>query len=127
MNSIFRNCIVTGSVKTEFEIGATFPERYHGEFSHCYFRCDSLKLPQFTDMAYCQAEDTVFVNTYVAYGDYNYYDFQLDSVSPARGIGDLETAAQYPFDRNGNNRLADGAPDAGAYEWQSQITKQPNE
>ena len=127
MNSIFRNCIVTGSVKTEFEIGATFPERYHGEFSHCYFRGDSLKLPQFTDMAYCQAEDTVFVNTYVAYGDYNYYDFQLDSVSPARGIGDLETAAQYPFDRNGNNRLADGAPDAGAYEWQSQITEQPNE
>ncbi len=120
MSSIFHNCIVTGSVNTEFAIGTTFPERYHGAFSHCYFRCDSLTLPQFTNMTYYKAQDTVFVNTYVAYGDYSYYDFRLDSVSPARGIADPDIAAQYPFDRNGNNRLADGAPDAGAYEWQSQ-------
>ena len=41
-----------------------------------------------------------------------------DSVSPARGLADLTIALQHPLDLNGNNRLKDGAPDAGAYEWE---------
>ncbi|MCD7720912.1 MAG: right-handed parallel beta-helix repeat-containing protein [Prevotellaceae bacterium] len=46
------------------------------------------------------------------------YDFTPDSLSCIRGLADEEYAKQYPLDRKGTSRLADGAPDAGAYEGQ---------
>lgn len=48
---------------------------------------------------------------------YNFlYDFTPDSLSAIRGIADPEYAREFPFDRKGRSRLADGKPDAGAYE-----------
>lgn len=44
------------------------------------------------------------------------YDFIPVEGSIIRGMADSSVAAQYPIDRNGVNRLADGEPDAGAYE-----------
>ena len=44
------------------------------------------------------------------------YNFAPDSLSPARGLADAEIAKLFATDRRGRSRLADGAPDAGAYE-----------
>ncbi|MGN1240585.1 MAG: hypothetical protein ACI4TV_06895, partial [Paludibacteraceae bacterium] len=58
----------------------------------------------------------VFRNTYYKYKEYRYYDFRLDSLSPARGIGDSITALSYPIDRNGTSRQYT-LPDAGCYQY----------
>ncbi len=62
-------------------------------------------------------EDTaqVFVNTYFEYKKYDYYDFHLAPLSPARGIADSTIATLYPFDKEGLSRDATKAS-AGCYE-----------
>lgn len=57
--------------------------------------------------------DTVFLNTTRTDGG---YDFRLDQQSKARGKANIDVARLYPTDMLGQNRLADGAPDLGAYE-----------
>ena len=57
----------------------------------------------------------MFVNDYYRYKEYVYYDFHLDSLSPAIGIGDSIAALPYPTDREGVNR-AGMKPDAGCYQ-----------
>jgi len=44
------------------------------------------------------------------------YDFRPDSLSAIRGLADAEYSRLFPIDRRGVSRLADGQPDAGAYE-----------
>jgi hypothetical protein len=72
-------------------------------------------LPQFEANVYATDSDTVFVNNYYLYKQYRYFDFHLDSVSPAIGIGDASVAAAYPEDRDGNSRAA--RVDAGCYQY----------
>lgn len=61
--------------------------------------------------------DTVFMNTSIEnIQEDGYFNFQLAFRSRARNIGNTSVAARYPIDRLGQNRLADGAPDLGAYE-----------
>lgn len=45
------------------------------------------------------------------------YDFRPSSKNKAINIGDIEIAKLYPYDLNGRDRLQDGKPDAGCYEW----------
>ncbi len=47
--------------------------------------------------------------------DYNINDYRLDSLSPARKIGDLQIASEVPFDIAGTQRTED--PDLGAYQF----------
>lgn len=118
METIFRNCIITGNIDNEFSLATRFPDLYKGTFDHCYIKkTDSLKLPQFTKIRWAQRKDTVFKSITYNYEENTYFNFMPDSVSPARGLADPTIANQYPLDLNGNNRLSDGAPDAGAYEW----------
>jgi hypothetical protein len=121
METIFQNSIVSGSSSNEFEILSRFADKYNGTFSHSYIRTEEPdpQLPMFSDIVWYGAKDTVFVNSYFDREKLKYYNFMPDSVSPARDIGDYNVALQYPLDLNGNSRLQDGKPDAGAYEWQS--------
>ncbi|PLW94688.1 MAG: hypothetical protein C0591_12235 [Marinilabiliales bacterium] len=47
--------------------------------------------------------------------DYKINDYRLDSLSPARKIGDLQIASEVPFDIVGTQRATD--PDLGAYQF----------
>ncbi len=118
MQTLFYNSIVTGLRRNSFMLATPFETLYHGQFSHCYLRNDTIDLPQFSNITYYQSNDTVFKNIYYKYKEYNDYDFTLDSVSPCRDIADTTIARLYPLDRNGYNRFADGKPDLGCYEWQ---------
>ncbi len=61
--------------------------------------------------------DTIFVNTSIRdISETGYFNFQLDEKSRAIGKANHAVAAKYPTDMLGKNRLADGAPDLGAYE-----------
>ncbi|MCL1938458.1 MAG: hypothetical protein FWF52_08715 [Candidatus Azobacteroides sp.] len=51
--------------------------------------------------------------------DKRFYDFSLDSISPARNIADPEIAKQIPLDIHGINRFLDEGPDIGGYEYVS--------
>ena len=127
MSSRFRNCIVAGSRTNEIGLYAAFPDKYDGVFEHNLIQADSLThLPQFkhnkwitnsTQWSPSGQAIRLFKNIrYDSEKDWRYYDFSLDSASVACGIANWAIAEKYPLDKNENNRLADGAPDAGAYE-----------
>ena len=113
----FRNCIVSGIRRNNLLVATPLPDYYSDTISGNYLKADSLKVAAAMNNVYWQKEDTMplFKNTYYKYKEYKYYDFQLDSLSPARGIGDSAVAAQYPYDRLGRARTK---PDAGCYQYE---------
>ena len=114
--SSFSNCIITGGRKNNVVVATPLADEYKGQFVGNYLRADSLSEKFAHNNVYAAEEDTtVFRNIYYMYKKYHYYDFQLDSLSPARGIADSITALSYPTDRIGNTRKPH--PDAGCYEY----------
>lgn len=118
MQSYLYNNIITGARKQCLVLAAPLPENYIGEFRGNYLRADTFRLPQFTANAYATDSDTVFVNNHYLYKEYRYYDFHLDSVSPAIGVGDATIAGRYPLDRDGIDRTQ--RVDAGCYQYKQQ-------
>lgn len=118
METSFLNCIITGTSSTEFTLASKYQNKYHGDIRNSYIkRQDSLDLSIFNNIRWYQINDTIFKNITYDYDIGLYFDFTPDSVSPARGLADPTIANHYPLDLHGKNRLTDGAPDAGAYEW----------
>ncbi len=123
MQSTFYNCIIAGTRRSEFGLFTPFEQQYNGVFAHNMIQTDSLNGPQFNQIKYLTMDDyigekvdsTLFRN--ISYEGEAYYDFTLDSLSLARDKADISIAEHYQFDRLGNNRLADGKPDLGAYEY----------
>ncbi|MBQ7632151.1 MAG: hypothetical protein IJS82_05275 [Paludibacteraceae bacterium] len=117
--SSFYNSIITGYLKNQLVVATPFDQYYEGAFVGNYLKTDTLALPQAHDNTYWQESDTaeVFRNTYYKYKEYIYYDFHLDSISPAKGIGDSIAALSYPIDREGVTRIGN-KPDAGCYQSQ---------
>ena len=115
--SSFYNCIITGARKNNVVLATPLPDYYEGEFRGNYLRADSLLETFAKHNVYASDSDTmVFRNIYYLYEEYKYYDFQLDSLSPARAIGDSVAALKYPYDRLGIRRKSQ--PDAGCYEYE---------
>lgn len=115
-NSSFSNCIITGGRKNNLVVATPLSDYYEGRFEGNYLRTDSLDEVYAKNNVYASDSDScVFRNIYYLYKEYHYYDFRLDSLSPARGIGDSIVALSYPQDRTGNRRKQ--YPDAGCYEY----------
>ena len=113
----FYNCIITGWLTNQLVVATPFDRYYPGSFVGNYLKTDSLAFPNAHDNVYRAKSDTstVFVNDFYQYKEYVYYDFRLDSLSPAIGIGDSIIALPYPLDRHGLSR-AGVKPDAGCYQ-----------
>lgn len=122
-NTSFYNSIITGSKSNQLVVATPFDRYYPGSFIGNYLKTDTLAIPHAERNVYWQKNDTVFRNqSYFVYSDttkkeqnYKYYDFRLDSLSPAIGIGDSLTAVPYPTDRLGISRAL-CKPDAGCYQ-----------
>lgn len=113
--SSFFNCIITGGRKNNLVVATPLVDYYEGDFKGNYLRCDSLDKAYAQNNVYATDSDScVFKNIYYLYKEYHYYDFQLDSLSPAQGIADSTIAQIYPIDRWGVSR--ESKPDAGCYE-----------
>lgn len=115
--SSFYNCIITGYLKNQLVVATPLDQYYPGSFIGNYLKTDTLRMPHASGNSYWSKNDTaaVFVNDFYQYKEYVYYDFHLDSLSPAIGIGDSIAAIPYPTDRDGVSR-AGKKPDAGCYQ-----------
>ena len=109
------NNIITGARANSLVFDTIMESGFDGEFANNYLLADTIKAPWCHDNVYAAENDTVFVNTRYLYKEYNYYDFRLDSISPARGIGSEKYALPYPYDRLGFPRQP--PVDAGCYQW----------
>ena len=117
----FFNSIITGYQTNQLVVATPFDRYYPGAFVGNYLKTDTLQIPHASENRYWQKTDTadVFVKDFYKYKEYVYYDFHLDSISPAIGIADSLTATNYPKDREGSQRVGEGIkPDAGCYQHQ---------
>lgn len=118
METIFKNCIISGTSSYEFTLASKFRHKFNADIQHTYIKRlkpDSLQV--FQHIRWYELNDTVFVSSLNNIKKQIYFNFTPDSVSPARGLADPEISTLFPLDLNGKSRLADGEPDAGAYEW----------
>lgn len=117
----FENCIITGARRNQVVVATPFDQYYPSVWQGNYLKCDTLRIPHARQNVYWQETDTadVFRQDFYRYREYKYYDFRLDSLSPAIGIGLTDVAAEYPTDRLGQDRTA--RPDAGAYQGELKI------
>ena len=112
----FYNCIISGARKNNVVVATPLPTYYSGKFVGNYLQCDSLSVDYAKNNVYASDSDTVvFRNVHYLLKEYRYYDFQLDSISPARGVADSTIALSYPYDRLGHRRKI--KPGAGCYEF----------
>lgn len=114
----FYNSIITGYRSNQLVVATPLDRYYEGAFVGNYLKTDTLPLPHAADNTYWQQTDTmpVFRNDFYKYKEYVYYDFRLDSLSPAIGIADSLIALPYPTDRDGVSRAL-VKPDAGCYQY----------
>ena len=121
METVFLNSVVMGSAETEFSIITHYPEQYHGTFNQSYFRRDTIATPQFSNMQWYARNDTVFRQSRYDTEKQIYFNFIPDSVSPLREMADpaITTLYNLELDMFGKNRMTEGKPDIGAYQWQS--------
>lgn len=114
MSTTLLNNIITGAREQSLVVATPLPDYYRGDFRGNYLRCDTIAQPWCHDNVYAQKADSVFRNIHYLYKEYHYFDFRLDSLSPAIGIADSLTAVHYPKDRLGKSRTP--VADAGCYQ-----------
>jgi hypothetical protein len=107
----FGNCIIWGIQSNELLIDK-FPDRgvLNYLFDHCLGRFDP------TEVAISEEFFPNLINENPNFISWSEYNFQLDTLSPAKDVASLEISTLYPFDKEGNNRLVENKPDIGAYE-----------
>lgn len=111
----FFNSVIYGSISNE--LGLDY--KYNGQpvnasfaynFTDCILRVpSSVNLNESEHFLRVKRDDPKFK-------DIAKWRFELDTLSPAKDIGDVSIANSFPIDLNGINRLTDGKPDLGAFE-----------
>lgn len=106
LDSKFDNSIVYGSNSDEISVDKGGEKSFLYSFKNCLV---STSLQQ-------GFENSVF-NKDPLFTDISENNFAIDSLSPARNIGNIEIAKLFPLDLDYQSRLDDEGPDAGALEW----------
>lgn len=106
-NSNFANSIIYGNQREEVVMDSQ-GEDFLVKFDHCLLKTEMDISDPDMYINSLKNEDPMFVN-------YQENDLRLDSLSPARNIGNPEIANTVPLDITGESRTE--SPDLGAYEW----------
>ncbi len=124
-NTSFINCIIEGQNPYQLKLTGKPDNIFDYKFEHCLIEvskdsidADSTEL--FKDIIFegdpkfkkIPSLDDPLPDRYI-------FDFSLDTLSPAKDVGDKEIINLYPeleFDIRGNSRMVDSGPDLGAYE-----------
>lgn len=136
----FLNCVITGYAEDVIMGSIYDTEETPGNylFSHCLLRTvKSDDEQRFVSIVYDtkeedgKAEKTDEEERLLAEKNFHFdldnmlYPFVPDSLSRIRSLADPEVTRRYsPTDRLGNSRMADDAPDAGAYEFVARKTEE---
>lgn len=118
----FYNSIIYGNKAAEFTADTNTEAAFNFYFDHCILKQPEDSLDLSDESRYNELylnEYPRFVNDTALLGD---LDLRLDTLSPAKDIGDIEIVNQHleylEFDYDGNSRIVDGKPDLGAFERQ---------
>jgi len=112
----FGNCIITGNSPTQNELLlSSLPEAsFNYNFDNCILQvADTFKTDNVSHYQnILRSVDPKFVDPYKK------YNFELDTLSPAKDVAKVSIAKQFPLDIKGRDRLFDNGPDLGSYERQ---------
>lgn len=106
LNAFFGNCIVYGNNSNEISTDKDGTGTFTYSFKNCLVN---------TNLS-SGFENSVF-NKDPLFVDIPENNFAIDSLSPARTIGNIEIARLFPLDLDNQSRLEDNGPDSGALEW----------
>jgi hypothetical protein len=108
----FGNCIVYGNREFEFLV-----DDYPGTVTPYFFDHSLLKVDPGEFNLSDESHFSQVINLKdPEFMDIGTNDYRLDTLSPAKDMALMEIALQIPTDLAGEDRLADGLPDIGAYE-----------
>ena len=110
------NCIVAGTYSSElvfddFYKANSVNENFNVKITSCLLQNANDNLPYFANCVFAKTNNKIFTDT-----DKYPYDYTLTDDSPALNMADADIAQTLPTDLYGQDRLADGQPDAGAIE-----------
>ncbi|MDB4583772.1 hypothetical protein N9164_11515 [Draconibacterium sp.] len=110
----FGNSIVYGNISKEIELGNNEENTFNYLFDHCIIQVpdtfDTSNKNHYLNVLKGPDFDPLFMDPYEE------YNYALDTLSPAKDIGKLEFAKQFPLDILFKDRNADDGPDFGAFE-----------
>lgn len=110
----FGNSIVFGNNIQEIELGNNHENEFNYLFENCIIQvADTFNTSNgqyYKNVWKGPDYDPLFIDPYKE------YNYQLDTLSPAKDIGKLQYGEQFPFDILNNDRSEDKGPDLGAYE-----------
>lgn len=121
----FYNCLITGLADDEIyglhitseDSATTSDAAFNFLFDHCLINTDTAEAEQFFTYCTNECKDSVTYkesNFQIIDNENFVYDFQLDSLSVARGKGNPQYSAAYPRTRMGKPRDKE-RPDVGCY------------
>lgn len=107
----WNNSIIWGNSKSEIEFGNNEGYQFNYQFTN--------SLVKISDTLFNAQQENFkssIINIDPSFVDFSKYDYQLDTLSPAKDAGLLKYAEKIPYDLNNISRLSDELPDLGAYE-----------
>jgi len=109
--AVFNNCIIYGQKETELVIDKIDGTILNYEFNHTLVQVGSGFIPENPD-----AFTKVIFDTDPKFKDWKNEDFELDTLSVAKDVGDAYIGSLFRLDIQQNDRTTDLGPDLGAYE-----------
>lgn len=114
----FGNCIIYGAMDNEVLLDKVEVEaQFNYRFQNCLIK----------DIGSLYSDNPAFLGTIFnknpLFSEISKNNYSIDSISPARNIGDQMIAAQFPFDLTNYSRLGDEGADLGALEWKPSSKK----
>ncbi|HPE74532.1 MAG TPA: hypothetical protein PLC80_00505 [Draconibacterium sp.] len=110
----FKNSIVYGNNMQEIELGNNNENTFNFLFENCIMQVadtfNTSNSEHYKSIWKGVKFDPLFIDPYKE------YNYQLDTLSPAKDIGKVVYGEQFPFDILNNDRTEDKGPDLGAYE-----------
>ncbi|MBN2806352.1 MAG: hypothetical protein JXR22_06810 [Prolixibacteraceae bacterium] len=107
----WRNSIVWGNIGSELELGHYKASMFNYRFENCI-----VKVADSIDTSDPEIYQNIFKNIDPLFIGYDRYDYQLDTLSPAKDTGLKKYGDLTPLDLNNVSRMADVAPDLGVFE-----------
>lgn len=110
----FGNSIIFGNIIQEIELGNNNKNEFKYLFENCIIQvADTFKTSNneyYKNVWKGPKYNPLFIDPFKE------YNYQLDTLSPAKDVGKLEYGVQFPLDILARDRTGDKGPDLGAYE-----------